>query len=96
MYGISPGHLALSVACGEDPLLEEAESVCQSAGATVIRLPGAEVGDPRIASILSFPSALALAIALAERSGIDVDAPWWVSAYEQTARAAESVTGAIS
>jgi fructoselysine-6-P-deglycase FrlB-like protein len=96
MYGISPGHLALSVACGDDPLLAEAESMCESAGADVIRLTGSEVSDPRVAAILSFPSALALAIALAEKSGLDVDTPWWARAYEQTARTAPSVTGAMS
>jgi fructoselysine-6-P-deglycase FrlB-like protein len=86
MYALGPGHLAVSVRCGDDALLDEAESVCQSAGATVIRLPGGELGDPRCASLLSFPAALALTIALAEQAGVDVDAPPWVSAYERTSR----------
>jgi glucosamine--fructose-6-phosphate aminotransferase (isomerizing) len=88
MYGIGRGHLAVSVVCGDDPQLAEAESMCRSAGATVIGLTGAEASDPRVAPILSFPSALALAIALAERSGVDVDAPWWEGAYQRTARPA--------
>jgi fructoselysine-6-P-deglycase FrlB-like protein len=103
MYGIGQGHLAVSVVCGDDPQLAEAESVCRSAGATVIGLTGAEASDPRVAPILSFPAALALAIALAERSGVDVDAPWWAGAYERTARPAaqpvrqtQSARGAMS
>lgn len=82
MYALSPGQLAVSI--GDDPLVAEAEAVCATAGATVVRLPAG--GEPRCAAIASFPAALALSIALAQRAGVDVDAPAWVGAYERTAR----------
>jgi fructoselysine-6-P-deglycase FrlB-like protein len=86
MFALAPGQLAMGVTCGDDPLLDEAERICASAGATVARVPGGELGDPRTVSIASFPAALALSIALAEQAGVDVDAPEWAGTYERTAR----------
>jgi fructoselysine-6-P-deglycase FrlB-like protein len=90
MYALRPGHLAVTIGDDRDRLLAEAEEVCQAAGATIIRLATGESDDPRCSSILSFPPALALAIALAERAGVDVDSPTWVSAYERTARGSQN------
>jgi hypothetical protein len=76
----------MGVSCGDDPALDEAETICASAGAAIARLPGGELSDPRAVSITSFPAALALSIALAEQAGVDVDAPEWAGTYEGTAR----------
>jgi fructoselysine-6-P-deglycase FrlB-like protein len=86
MFALSPGQLALGLGGSDDPQLEEAESSCASTGATVTRIPGADLSDSRAVAITTFPAALALSIALAEHAGIDVDAPEWAGTYERTAR----------
>jgi D-arabinose 5-phosphate isomerase GutQ len=93
MYGLGPGQLALSVDCGPDLLVDEAEHICAAMGAATLRLPGAEHSDSRLAALHSFPAALALAIALAEKAGRDVDAPGWVGVYEMTSRKNPSPSG---
>ena len=86
MYALAPGHLVLSLATAGDAALDEAEELCRRAGATVLRAPGGEVADRRLAPITSFPAATAVAIALAEAAGHDVDHPAWTEAYYATAR----------
>lgn len=86
MYGLGMGHLVLSIESGDDRLLREAEDICASSGATVVRAPGAASADPRIAPILSFPATLALAISLGTEAGVDVDDPSWAGAYARTSR----------
>jgi fructoselysine-6-P-deglycase FrlB-like protein len=86
MYALGPGQLALGVpGAGADPLLDEAEAVCRGRGADVRRLPGGD-GDSRLAAVMTFPCALALAIALAQARDIDPDDPPWADAYLATAR----------
>jgi fructoselysine-6-P-deglycase FrlB-like protein len=91
MYGMSMDHLVLTIGPSTDPLLSEAEAICSSTGATVLRLPGGDLGDPRLVGLHSFPAALALTIGLAERTGLDVDAPEWLSVYAKTSRGAPTV-----
>lgn len=86
MFALAPGQLAIGIGARDDPVLEEAERICASAGATTTRVPGGELSDPRASAITSFPAALALSIALAEQAGVDVDAPEWAGTYERTAR----------
>jgi glucosamine 6-phosphate synthetase-like amidotransferase/phosphosugar isomerase protein len=86
MYGLAMDHLVLTIGSATDPLLAEAEAICASTGANVLRLPGGDLADSRLVGLLSFPGALALAIGLAERAGIDVDAPDWLSVYAKTSR----------
>jgi glucosamine 6-phosphate synthetase-like amidotransferase/phosphosugar isomerase protein len=87
MYALAPGQLAVSLpADGRDPLLDEAEATCGTTGATVVRLPGGEAGDRRLAAITTFPAAITLSIELGLRAGRDVDHPSWVEAYLATAR----------
>jgi fructoselysine-6-P-deglycase FrlB-like protein len=86
MYGLGLGHLVLSIETLDDPLATEAEEVCALTGAAVIRVPGGDLGDPRLAPISSFPAALALAIGLAKQAGRDVDSPSWADAYARTSR----------
>jgi fructoselysine-6-P-deglycase FrlB-like protein len=91
MYALAPGHAVLSLPAGpgRDPLLEEAERTCDSAGATVLRAPGGETADRRLAPLTTFPAAVALAIVLGLRAGHDVDRPTWADAYYATARVNE-------
>lgn len=91
MYALGRGQLALSLPAGPggDPLLDEAERTCAATGAAVVRAPGGGRADRRLASITTFPAALALAVALGLRSGHDVDHPGWVDAYYATARVDE-------
>jgi fructoselysine-6-P-deglycase FrlB-like protein len=86
MFGLAPGHLALSLPLGDDPALEETERLCAGAGARVVRLPGGEHADPRLSVISTLPAASAVAARLAEAAGHDIDHPAWVDAYESTAR----------
>jgi glutamine---fructose-6-phosphate transaminase (isomerizing) len=87
MYALRPGHLVVALPSGPaDPLAEEATQVCRGTGATVLALPGGRSGDRRVASLTTFPSALALAAALGGRAGIDVDDPDWQAAYYATTR----------
>jgi glucosamine--fructose-6-phosphate aminotransferase (isomerizing) len=86
MYALADGDLAVSLPTGPDRLLDEAERTCRAAGATVLRLEGGALADPRLAPVTTFPAALALAVSLGLRAGHDVDHPAWVEAYYATAR----------
>jgi len=88
MYGLAPGHLALSLPTGDDSLVAEAEETCRAAGATVVRVPGGSGADPRLSPVTTFPAALALAVVLGLRAELDVDHPGWADAYFATARVA--------
>ena len=85
MYALGEAHLAASLPVG-DPAEVEAERVCAEAGARVVRCPGGERADARLALATTLPSAAALAAAIAERAGLDADRPAWVDAYYRTAR----------
>jgi fructoselysine-6-P-deglycase FrlB-like protein len=85
MYALGPAHLAVSLPVG-DPAEAEAERVCAETGARVLRCPGGEPADARLALATTLPAATALAAVLAERAGLDVDRPAWVDAYYRTAR----------
>ena len=80
------GHIVLSLATRDDALLDEAERVCATRGATVVRLPGGDEADRRIAPITALPAITAFAAALAITGGHDADHPSWEAAYYQTAR----------
>jgi fructoselysine-6-P-deglycase FrlB-like protein len=87
MMALRPGALALSLPAGaNDPLLVEAEEICATRGATVLRAPGADAGDRRLATVSTFPAAAALACRLGIESGLDVDRPAWTEAYYRVAR----------
>jgi fructoselysine-6-P-deglycase FrlB-like protein len=86
MFGLARGHLALSLPLGADAGLDETERLCEGAGATVVRLPGGEAVDRRLAVVSTLPAACAVSAVLAVRAGHDVDRPAWVDAYESTAR----------
>jgi fructoselysine-6-P-deglycase FrlB-like protein len=73
-----------------DPLVDEAARVCAGTGAAVVRAPGCDAGDPRLAPLLAFPAAVRLAIALAAAQGLDPDAPETAAAYYATARRARA------
>ncbi len=85
MMALAPGHLALSVALGTDPLLEEAERICAARGATVLRTPPGE-GDRRLAAVTTFVPAAALSGHIGLRRGLDVDRPAWTDDYYAVAR----------
>jgi glucosamine--fructose-6-phosphate aminotransferase (isomerizing) len=86
MMALQPGHLVLSLPTGDDPLLDEAEAICRGRGATVARAPVVAGGDRRLAAILSFPAAVALAERIGVARGLDVDRPAWTDAYYRVAR----------
>jgi fructoselysine-6-P-deglycase FrlB-like protein len=89
MYALGPGKLALSLPTGEEAALAQAEETCRRTGATVLRLPGGDALDARLAGLSTFPAALALATLLGLRAGLDVDHPAWVESYYKTARVSE-------
>jgi fructoselysine-6-P-deglycase FrlB-like protein len=86
MFALGEGQLVLSLATRDDPLLEEAERTCASRGATVVRLPGGDVADRRLAPITTLPAITAVAASLALTAGRDPDHPVWEAAYLKTAR----------
>ena len=87
MTTLLPEHLVLSLpAGGADPVVADSERVCASRGATVVRAPGGELADRRLAPITTFPAAVALAVELAGRTGRDPDHPSWTQTYYETAR----------
>ena len=96
MYGLGMDHLVLTIGSGDDVLLDEAEVICGTTGARIVRAPGGETGDPRLVPILSFPAVLALAIRLGTAAGVDVDHPSWVSAYAATSRARAPIQEPLS
>ncbi|HEX7084595.1 MAG TPA: SIS domain-containing protein [Gaiellaceae bacterium] len=91
MMGLRAGCLAVGIRTGS-PLDAEAELQCAERGATVVAIDGGR--EPRLAQIASFPESVALAIALAERAGLDVDDPDWTAAYYRTARTNDDVAPA--
>ena len=86
MMALRPGHLALSLPTGDDPLLDEAERICRARGATVARAPLVDRADRRLAAITTFPAAAALSERIAVERGLDVDRPDWTDAYYRVAR----------
>ena len=88
MMALGPGALAVSLSAGtaDDPLLAEAEDICAGQGATVVRAPGGETADRRLAAVSTFPAAVALAARLGLERGLDVDRPAWTDAYYRVAR----------
>ena len=87
MMSLRPGALAVSLPAGaEDPLLTEAEEICAGQGARVLRTPGGEHADRRLAAVSTFPPAAALAARLGVERGLDVDRPAWTEAYYRVAR----------
>jgi fructoselysine-6-P-deglycase FrlB-like protein len=86
MMALAPGHLAVSLPLADDPLLTEAARICSARGATLVRAPGGELADPRLAAITTFPAGVALAVRLGLARGLDVDAPAWTDAYYSVAR----------
>jgi glucosamine--fructose-6-phosphate aminotransferase (isomerizing) len=89
MMALEPGHLALSLPAGEDPLLDEAEAICRDRGATVLRAPVVAGADRRLAAVTSFPAAALLAERIGAERGLDVDRPAWTDSYYRVARAGE-------
>jgi fructoselysine-6-P-deglycase FrlB-like protein len=88
MFGLDQGHLMVSLDSAGDPQGDEAVRLCAAAGASTLRLPGATLGDPRLAPITTLPAAAALSAGLALAAGHDVDRPSWTAAYYATARSA--------
>lgn len=88
MFALGPGQLALSLP-GRVGELHEVESACRRTGAVVVRAPGGDALDPRLAALATFPAALGLAVELGLRAGLDVDNPAWADAYYAAARLSE-------
>jgi hypothetical protein len=86
MFAMAAPDLVVSLPVRGDPLVDEAERVCGSRGARVVRAPGCDTGDPRLAPLLAFPGCVRLAIDLAAKQGLDPDAPETAAAYYATAR----------
>jgi fructoselysine-6-P-deglycase FrlB-like protein len=87
MMALRPGALALSLpTAADEPLLEEAETICAGRGAAVLRAPVGETADRRLAAVSTFPAAAALSARLGLERGLDIDAPDWTDAYYRAAR----------
>jgi hypothetical protein len=86
MMALQPGHLALSLPDGPDPLRAEAEEICRSRGATVLSAPPCSLGDRRLAAIASHAAAAALSASIGLGKGLDVDRPAWTDDYYRVAR----------
>jgi glucosamine 6-phosphate synthetase-like amidotransferase/phosphosugar isomerase protein len=89
LFGLSSGHLVVSVGPHRDPLVVEAEQRGRETGAIVVSVPGDEA-SPLLGAVTSFPGSVALTASIGLRAGLDVDQPNWVNAYFATARAANS------
>jgi fructoselysine-6-P-deglycase FrlB-like protein len=87
MFALHKGHLVLSLPTDDDPLLVEAEGICRSRGATVLRAPSLGDVDRRLAAITTFPASASLCARIGCERGLDVDRPAWVDAYYDVARA---------
>lgn len=86
-FSTVPDDLAVAIAgVHPDPLLDEAAGILADGGARVVRIPGDEAADPRLAPIMALPQAIALSIDMAHLAGLDADAPSWAGAYDQTSR----------
>ncbi len=87
MYPLGTGDLALSVPTDPyDPRLVEAEEVCSTTGAQVLRLPHVPGSSREMAVVSSFPAAAGLAVYFAHQAGLNPDRPAWTNAYYATAR----------
>lgn len=86
MFGMGAADLIVALAAATDPLAAEAERVCASTGARVLRVPGGEIADARLAPIAFFPASVRLALAFAAAQDLDPDAPETAAAYYRTAR----------
>jgi fructoselysine-6-P-deglycase FrlB-like protein len=86
MMALRPGHLVLSLPTAADLLLDEAEVICRSQGATVLRAPMNDSTDRRLAAVGALPSAAALSARIGLERGLDVDRPAWTEAYYRVAR----------
>jgi fructoselysine-6-P-deglycase FrlB-like protein len=86
MTALGPDVLVLSLPTPADPFIDEAEAICRSTGAPLLRAAVEPGVDARLAAITCFPSAAALAIELALRKGCNPDNPSWVERYYLTAR----------
>ncbi|HEY8581395.1 MAG TPA: SIS domain-containing protein [Capillimicrobium sp.] len=86
MTALLPEHLVVSLPTRDDAVAVESERICASRGAHVLRAPGGELADRRLAPITTFPAAVALAVELAGRVGVDPDKPAWTDTYYETAR----------
>jgi len=78
--------LSLPAGAGDDPLLAESEEICAGQSARVLRAPGGETTDRRLAAVSTFPAAAALAARIGLERGLDVDRPAWTDAYYRVAR----------
>ncbi len=86
-FSTVPDDLAVTIAgVRPDPLLAETAGVLADGGARVVAIDGDPDADPRLAPIMALPQAVALAIDMAHRAGLDADAPAWGGAYDRTAR----------
>ena len=52
----------------------------------MLRAPGAETTDRRLAAVSTFPAAAALGASIGLERGLDVDRPAWTDAYYRVAR----------
>jgi fructoselysine-6-P-deglycase FrlB-like protein len=86
MYALRGGQLVATVPAGPDALVDEAEAICAARGATIVRVPGGERADRRLAAVTAFPALVALAAAIGVARGLDVDRPAWTDAYYASAR----------
>jgi glucosamine--fructose-6-phosphate aminotransferase (isomerizing) len=86
MFGLAPGHLVLSLATRDDPLLSEAEQACAARAAAVVRLDAGTAADARLAAVTTFPAAVAIAQRIGLERRLDVDDPEWTDAYYRVAR----------
>ncbi|CAN5908400.1 hypothetical protein BH23ACT10_BH23ACT10_28800 [soil metagenome] len=87
MFALAAQHGVLSLPTVDDRHAHEVEQICAGTGARVLRAPGGDLLEARLAPITTFPAALALSITLGQRRGLNVDEPSWTQAYRATARA---------
>ena len=52
----------------------------------MLRAPGGETADRRLAAVSTFPAVAALGARLGLERGLDVDRPAWTDAYYRVAR----------
>jgi fructoselysine-6-P-deglycase FrlB-like protein len=90
MFGLASGHTAVLLPTSGDAAMDEAERLCRAAGANILRCPGGDLTDSRLALVMFLPAAVAVAVQFGLASKQDVDQPSWTESYYSTARAGQA------
>ena len=86
MTAAGPSHLFVALGVRDDRIGADAARLVQDRGARVLSAPGGTLADARLSAVTTFPSAIALSVELANKTGTNIDKPEWIDLYYKTAR----------